>query len=283
MTKNPLIRVLVLFLACLTGCLQPPQEFDDMNHPDDDFKPKGRAVPVLEPTTGQWVNDNTWGDQFAGPLPQSEGREIQIVKNQRFYGPPAVHSVILTRSDAILAQNADVRAHITFGTGGVQNEFFCDWYHGVQFSLPANTITVAAKTFNPVAALPYVANDASIFLGAMLAKGDVAPARPLTLTEPFVTLGAFGGPDPTDVTYTVPDYAVGFRLYAYAPEFSTDPTVLSQLDVRIFANLLFAKFDGNAAALGREMTLPGGATEVAIQNQNPLSVANLALQWVLQL
>lgn len=277
MTKT-LISVLVLFLVSLNGCLYTPESETEMGHEaSKDMRP-GLAVPVLEPTTGDWVNDNTWGDQHTGPMPQTEGQEVQVIKNTNFYGPPAVHSVSLFRSDAVQAGNADLYAHITYGVGGVQNEFYCDWAQGAQFSITANSITVAAKTYRPDADNAYFANAASIFFGAMVAKGDASSPRPLTLTEGAITLIP-GSPTTDNVQYNVPDFAVGFRLFTLPP----DPTA-TDLDVDFVTgnpgNIL-AKVNGTELTGAREYPLPGATALVIVQNRHLTDARTVILQWVL--
>jgi hypothetical protein len=273
MTKAVLVVLVFLLSACT---------LETMQNPDDDLQRNARghvvrATPVLEPTTGAWVNDNTWGDQFAGVMPQSEGKEVQILKNSRFYGPPKVHSVNLFRSDARLPENADVHAHITYGAGGVQNEFFCDWNQGGQFALVANTITIAARTYAPNSNANYDANTGQIFLGAMVAEGSAGVrGQTLTFTEPVTTIPGGGASQ----TFDVPDFAVAIRVRLFQ---SDDPTTPTGIDInQSVGGLLATTNDAQVCAAGRDLPLVGAVDRVAVFNTTGAPVI-LVVQWVLGL
>jgi|SRR5882724_685075 len=272
MTKAFLVVLVFLLSACT---------LETMQNPDDDLQRNARghvvrATPVLEPTTGAWVNDNTWGDQFRGVMPQSEGKQIQILKNSRFYGPPKVHSINLFRSDVRLPENADVHAHITYGGGGVSNEFFCDWNQGIQLALVCNTLTIAAVTYAPSSNANYNAADGQIFLGAMIAQGSAGVrGQALTLTEPVATIAAGA-----NQLFNVPDFAVAVRVRLFQ---SDDPSTPTGVNIdQIVGSLLATTNDAQVCAAGRDLPLVGAVDQIQLFNTTGAGVT-LVVQWVLGL
>lgn len=243
---------------------------------------KRYAVSVLEPQKGEWVNNNVWGDQRFQPLPQTAGQVISVLpKNTSLYGPPAVHSVQLGRSDDVDAENADVYARVTLGCGGVENNFDCDWLHGAQFTVVCNSLSVQAVSYAPISGVAYNAAAASVALKVMTAKGSTNPSRcPLTLTEPNIVLVA--APDPASfVVYTFPDFAREFTAHVAD---NNDPAVPTNVAVTFFNQgaQALAVYDAQVFAGGRSVPIPGGANTVRLSNGSggPLSIT---AQWFLGL
>jgi hypothetical protein len=237
---------------------------------------------VLEPQRGGWVNNNVWGDQRSQGVPESVGVSVEVLpKNTHMYGPPAVHSVNLSRGDEIVAQNADVYASVTYGCGGIENNFLCDWLHGLQFSLVCNSIHIDALSYAPTTA-PYDAVGAAIFLGAMVAKGTVTQGcQPVTKTEPFTET-----PNGGVLVFPVPDFAraVTVHLLIEPATLNSDPSVPTSVLVRLTcagAGKL-AQYDAQVCAGGKSIPIPGGCTEIRILNNNAATVA-MTVQWFLGL
>lgn len=221
-----------------------------------------RGVTALEPTKGPWTNQNTFGDQRFQPLPATEGQVIQVLpKNTNLYGPPAVHSVQLGRSDDVPTQNADVYARVTVGCGGIENNFECDWLHGVQFSVVCNSISVTAVTYAPNGDAPYATSDASVALKAMVAKGSVQQWCPATYTLPTKALFA-------NQFHPVPDFAREFCLQVSA---NNDPQVPqdSLVHFRNDGGTDLAVYNSQVFAGGRTVPIPGGCNTVFIDFLGP--------------
>lgn len=221
---------------------------------------------ILEPVKGPWVNQNTFGDQRFESLPRTEGQVIAVLpKNTALYGPPAVHSLQLGRSDEVEAENADVRARITIGCGGVENSFDCDWLHGLQMALVCNSISVQAVTYAPIAFVPYNASEKAVALKAMVCKGTTTQGRcPATYTEQCVLLA--NAPDPASfVNYTFPDFAREFTVHL--PN-NNDPATPTGVTVTFFNQgaQALAVYDGQVFAGGRSVPIPGGSNTVRISN-----------------
>lgn len=236
------------------------------------------AVPVLEPQAGSWWNQNTFGDKYDGPFPVSEGIIIGVLpKNDRLYGPPAVHSVQLARGDNAPAQNADVRALISYGTGGAKNSFLCDWLHGAQFALVCNQISVSAVTYAPDGQDDYDPQNASLFLAAMVAKGDVSKGFPLTFTE--ASEGLIHG---TPLTFPVRDFAREVIVHVLN---NNNPQTPTKVDVEFETDsaAVLVVYDAQVCAGGVPIPIPGGTTNVRLLNNDTMANKGVMLQWVLGL
>lgn len=242
-----------------------------------------RGVSLLEPQKGAWVNNNLWGDQRPQGVPEAEGATVEVLpRNTHFYGPPTVHSIALVRGDEIVAQNADVYASVTYGCGGIQNNFLCDWLHGMQFSIVCNSVHVQAVSYAPSSLIPYNAAGAAIFLGAMVAKGTVAQGRcPATKTEPLHEVANLGVLD-----FPVPDFAreatVHLTIQTAPPTYNSNPATPTGILIRFTGTGAgkFAEYDAQVCAGGRSIPIPGGATEIRIIN-NSGNTATMMVEWFL--
>jgi hypothetical protein len=238
-----------------------------------------RALAVLEPTSGDWHNQNTWGEQFSGLFPLSAGSIIQVLpKLDRMYGPPAVHSIQLARGDSTPLQNAEVRARVSYGCGGVNNSFDCDWQHGVQFALVCNSVNVSAVTYAPAADLAYATAGGSFFLGASVSKGTTeSGAWPLTYTESTATLGLGTGADfPAQR-----DFTRGVTVHLLDNNNPATPTGVIAHFLSFGVEL--ARYDLQVFAGGRAIPVPGGTTDLLINNTAGPVNAKLTVQWFLGL
>ena len=98
-------------------------------HEQSQFKPPVNGV-VIEPVKGPWKNNVRWGDGFKGPMPAAAGSVIPVFSGEEIPGPPRVQTIQLFRDDRRPGQNADFRAHVSYGVGATNNDFFCDWAQG---------------------------------------------------------------------------------------------------------------------------------------------------------
>ncbi len=236
-----------------------------------------RVLRVLEPQKGPWVNNNFWGDQFTGPFPATSGKEIAILpKNTIMYGPPHVHSVQLFRSDTAPAQNADIRARVTYGCGGVNNSFDCDWLHGAQFSLVCNKVDITAVSYTPTDQDPYTPSSKHFFLGALVAKGSLAQGAPLTYTTQRISIAAAGAHD-----FPVLDLVRRVTVLV-GPNNNNDPAVPTgvTLDFQSAVGVSLVQYDAQVCAGSRMVPVPGGTTSVRIRCA---ATRDIALQWELGL
>ncbi len=235
-----------------------------------------RPIPVVEPTAGSWFNQNTFGDKYDGPFPLSEGITVGVLpKNDRLYGPPAVHSIQLARGDNAPAQNADVRALVSYGNGGVKNSFLCDWLHGAQFALVCNQISVSAVTYAPDGQSDYDPQNASLFLAALVGKGDVSKGFPLSFTE--ASEGIING---TPLVFPVRDFVREVIVHVLN---NSDPATATGITIEFDtdAGTALAIYDAQVCAGGASIPVPGGTTQVRLLNGGAPQV--VTLQWVLGL
>ncbi len=241
-----------------------------------------RGMRVLEPQKGAWVNQNLWGDQRTQALPGVAGQVVSVLgKNTIMYGPPAVHSVALVRSDEVNAGNADVYALVTAGCGGIENKFMVDWTHGAQFSLVCNSLSVAALSYAPAAGFAYDASDASIFLGAMVCKGTVAQGRcPATFTEPRTDIL-----HPGSAVFNVPDFAREVTVnVSVGSTLNNNPATATLVVVRFVSKggAVLAEYDAQVCAGGRSIPVPGGSNQIIVVNGSA-AVAFTTVVWFLGL
>lgn len=150
---------------------------------------------VINGSFAEGFSDN-WGARYSGPLPETEGEEINLIENEAvFAGLPSRVTVTTFWSPgheaqeiaALLGVNAHVRAVILFGCGAASDQIECDW--GQSVSVPANRITVRAKSFRPIYGDVYERGVSpeqaySIKIGALLSLGSVPhPAYYTTLQD----------------------------------------------------------------------------------------------------
>jgi len=244
------------------------------------------AFQVLSPTAGPWVNNNLWGDQHFADLPQSAGIVVTVSpKNTKMHGPPHVHSVQLARSDETSGNNADMRARVTYGCGGIENSFDCDWFHGSQFTLVANSVDVKAVSFAPVGWHAYDPALGSLSLRASVAKGSInQSSQPLTYTEPQAFLTDTTAPATAFADFPVRDFAKSFTVHLTNDTPNSDPNTPTGVLLEILngGNIL-AVYDAQVCAGGRVVPLPGFTTAVRIVNTSATLPVIPTLVWFLGL
>lgn len=172
--------------------------------------PANRVGAVcVEPTVGHWTGNNEWGYRIDTFYPQLEGGLIPILNNPGLPGPPRSLALTLFRSALVakLAVNAEIRAQLTYGAGGVSNTVLVDWGNGGSICIPCNTMRVDAISYAPFAP-PDVYNPTfnnapvKLTLGAIIGVEGAVPALPPSFTTPFATV------------------APGATLVAVVPEFA---------------------------------------------------------------
>ncbi len=224
----------------------------------------GQVTNMLEPRDGSlawWLKTSDFGGRFIGVLP-SEGNEIPIASLEKAPGPTRPIAVTLFRSDRDVTTegNTDVYALITYGAGGAQNTFRCDWTQGGSLCIPATNIRVSALVYSPAegeASSP----TAGITLGVTFGLGPVTPSRPPTFTTPIRLLD-ITEPDSV-LAFDVPDFAR--RVY---PLIGLDSANLSQLlfELRTGANVAIISRVLTAESLLQGFPVPGACTHGILQN-----------------
>ncbi|HEX2599579.1 MAG TPA: hypothetical protein VHL05_12430 [Terriglobales bacterium] len=272
--------LLLLILLFSVGCEAPRTEeemHDEFKVILDDRARPVRPAFVLEPQIGPWNNSPRWGSGYNGAMPDTAGVELPVFDLSQTFGPPKVHSIALFSSTNIGATNADVRAHVRWGAGAVQNEFYADWFNGAQFSLVADHIRITAVTWTPGRGSYDPANGA-IQLTACAAQGSVQTRYPLTYTEQALELAAAGG----TVNYNIPPLAKAVIVHATANDDPATPFAITATlataggssishDIQIFAS-------------GNPLVIPGGMNILSLLNTQPgPSPAPLQVQWILGL
>lgn len=230
-------------------------------------------IQTIESERGPWDVGGTYGRILSVPFPtRLDESPIAIFSCDRQLGPPRPRTLNLFRNDAQVSGggNADFYASITYGVGGVINNFLCDWSRGGQISLVCQTLRVDAIAYQPVGTSAYSPPTGLQTLGAMLGHVGSAPPKPPTFTTQRTTVatGNF-------VDFAVPDFArwVYPGLGSYMP--------LDAAPVNISLECL--NLGGQALKLSQYtermqlegVQLPGGTTEVRINNSAGFSVTPL--------
>jgi hypothetical protein len=169
----------------------------------------------------------------------------------------------LFRNDAELSvavSNADLYALITYGVGGIQNQFLCDWSRGGQFSLVLETVRVEAVPYLPQLGVPYLPPQGRQLLGCMLSHEGPSVARPVTFTSSAAGVASGGS-----VSFTVPDFArwVYPTNVVLPAQPSTDTVEFLNQGV---TTLKLVRLDD--AFLLRGTPVPGGTSVITVHNNS---------------
>jgi hypothetical protein len=232
------------------------------------FVPPVQGLPtleVLEARRGPWSVGGEYGRLINVAFPDSlAAAPIPIFSLDEQRGPPRPRTLNLFRSDAQLVPgiyNADFYASITYGIGGVLNNFLCDWSRGGQISIVCETLRVDAVAYQPVSDLDYTPPSGTQILGAMLSHEGSAPPRPPT----FTTQRAFL-PSGFTTDFVVPDFARWvYPSLGPSPPEPAAPTG-SILSCRNFSAFVLKEVELTEATLLQGVQLPGGTTEIRIAN-----------------
>lgn len=239
--------------------------------PPSPYTPKVDAC-VIEPTGGPWKNNNRWGDQRVAFVMPAEGVPTQIVDGNVIVGPPRVQSVQLHRGTQQSGSNADFRARIEYGVGGMSGSFDCDWADGVQFSIVANWVRIIAVTYRPNPINPYDPATGVLNIGASLAEGTVWPGRSVTFTESILIDQAPASPG----IFESPKFAKAVLLWGGNAAQTVDFIGAGSLN----------PFTGTIASFATYrdfgMAFPGGCERVIV-GASAVSAQTVTVQWFLGL
>lgn len=243
----------------------------------------GAPMPtaIVEPTGGDWTSAGSMGRSVVAPFPSTEGGVLTVFNRDRLYGPPRQRLLHLFRDNlgqTGLGQNSDVYAHVTYGVGGAQNEFFCDWRGHVP--LICDSVRVDAVTYRPLETSPYVSSqNLNHTLGALLGNAGASPAQAPTLTTGFQSLGNVA-PNNTR-RFAVPDFArrvvLNLNVFGLVPV-ATDFKLI--LDT---ANFQGVSMDFNLQMITEGIVLPGWCQGVLVVNTSANGATAVGLTWVLGL
>lgn len=236
-----------------------------------------QTIQTLESSNGPWQQAGAYGRKVAVQFPASlDATPESIYSIDGQIGPPRPRTLHLFRSDAQVVpnagKNAEWYASITYGVGGIQNQFFCDWGRGGQISLVCETLRVEAQAYAPSALAAYAPPDGTQILGGMLSHEGSAPPRPPTFTTQKV-LNQFG------VTllqaFPVPDFArwVWPNIVSFSGSFNaTDDLLFLSLHGNTLKRV---RIDDRLRQLGTPV--PGGTTDILYANAGPSDIV-----WGLQ-
>jgi hypothetical protein len=116
-------------------------------------KNAGPLVQAVEPVKGEWNQSNNWAtsfDKYKDGWPLMGTHIFSIAQCMAFRGPPRVRGIMLSRDDISIGGpqygdgSIDIKARITYGSGGFSQQLLVDWGAGTVINLPASTITVEA-------------------------------------------------------------------------------------------------------------------------------------------
>lgn len=237
---------------------------------------------IVEPTGGDWTSAGSMGRSYVGPFPAEAGGVITIFNRDRLYGPPRQRLLHLFRENlgaTGTGQNSEIYAHVTYGVGGAQNEFFCDWRGHVP--LICDSVRVDAVSYQPFTgnpAFPYVASqNLNHTIGCLLGNIGASPAEAPTLTTDFAALNNGGATR----SFSVPDFARKVVL---------DLNVFGLVPVATDFRLLFstATFFGKQMDFNQEMItdgvkLPGWCQRVTVVNTSANGATAVGVTWILGL
>jgi hypothetical protein len=186
--------------------------------------PKAEGRPMLdavcmEPAAGWWSSNSHFGRRFALTLPAQEGVIVDLLDSGEIPGPPRLVSCTLFREQFVNTAsqspiNADLRARITYGSGGTSNTVEMDWGNGGSFAIQAHTIRIEAITYRVEtidiagAEQPYNANKldglpAKWAIGATIGIDGASPPLPPTFTTTRLCLS----PIDAQQSFRVPNFA----------------------------------------------------------------------------
>lgn len=246
--------------------------------PGFDLNANPQGLPLtetLETFRGPWQQAGRYGRAVTGPFPRSvDDTPLAIFTIDKQNGPPRARTLQLFRSDAQIIPNVflncDTYASITYGVGGIQNNFLCDWARGGQITLVCDTLRVEAIPYAPLTGTPYAPPDESQVqtLGAMLGHEGVSQAR-----GPTFTTGRTIIPPTFSATYKVPDFAREVAVFA---------TNSADFDAAHDVTIEFLNFsDGAIAAVTMTpelamvpMPIPGSTTQITIAHGAGGSITN---------
>jgi hypothetical protein len=238
--------------------------------------PQGaQLIETLESFDGPWQRAGRYGRLVTAPYPATvDATPLSIFSIDKQNGPPRARTLHLFRSDARIIPdafiNADVYASITYGVGGVQNNFLCDWGRGGQIPLVCDTFRIDAVPYAPLFNTPYAPPpvDQLQTLGAMLGHQGVSVPRSPTFTTPRVII-----PPSFDATFLVPDFAREVAAFATnSDDFDSAHDVL--LEFLNFSDSAIAEINMTPELALVPMPIPGSTTQIRIVHNGSGSITN---------
>lgn len=238
--------------------------------------PQGlQLIETLESFKGPWQQAGRYGRSVTAPYPASVKDTPQAIFTiDKQNGPPRARTIQLFRSDALIIPsvfiNADTYASITYGVGGIQNNFLMDWCRGGQLTLVCDTLRIEAIPYAPLAGTPYAPppSDQVQTLGAMLGHQGVSQAQGPTFTTPRVII-----PPGNSATFIVPDFAREVSAFATnSGDFDSAHDVF--LEFLNFSDAAIASQDLDPAAMATRYPIPGSCTEITIVHNGSGSITN---------
>jgi hypothetical protein len=221
-------------------------------------------VQIMRATRGPWTEAGRYGQLFNNVLP-AEDEIIGLLQTGLLPGEPGPVTVNFFRSnrgvqsEADPTRNAEIRGVVTYGCGGITNQFEVDMISGVQLTVVANHLTLDLHTYNPAPDSPYAPYQ--LIAAAVLGHGNASAALPPTFTTPFIASdgGSLG------FTVDVPDFARSVCFHTN----ETDPTELAKLELEFVTPAVSIKVV-NVAALYGELTrekgiaIPAGTNQITV-------------------
>ncbi len=259
-------------------------------------------VRSVEPWLGPWKGNAMWGQRNTPrTFPPTEGFILGISENSEIPGPPRSIGVTLFRNSLPVENspnNADVKALITYGSGGASNTFQMDWALGGSFALQANTFRLDAISFRPrlnsvnTLAFPYDPGPipgggpiGQTILGFTMGINGSAPPLPPTFTTPGFYLNADGGP--TQYTAPVPPFArrVFVQLEVQDPSGSgtLPPPVSADYVIRLDSVSAPTVFPLTDDIRIHGLYLPAGVQSVTLLQTNLALVGSTLVSFLFQL
>jgi hypothetical protein len=236
--------------------------------------PNGRNESVsIEPDTAWWTGNSRFGRRQNYVLPLIEGSPVDVVDTGHLPGPPRLVTFNLIRDNppggAAGPINAEFRALLTWGSGGISRSMLVDWGPlGGAFALQCNTLRITAisyalETLNLAdAVVPYnpltlAGVQARYLIGASIGIDGSSPALPPTFSTDCRALTAIN----TQASYLVPHFA-----RRVIPLLGTDTpaaAVAANYQIAIVGDVqVLAKYTLTDAMLQNGLALPCGARAV---------------------
>jgi hypothetical protein len=173
-----------------------------------------------------------------------------------------VHLFRPDRELAVVSENADVHALVTYSNGAVESTFACDW--DAQFTIVCSKISIALETYKPFAGT-YNPGSRQHTFGALIGvgAGSGGGADPVAYSSGAMIIGVSnaGIPDQT-ATFAIPDLARRYHpLVAALPQW-----MRRSFRVQLANAFGFVAWD---AALDPDLSLhgipvPGGCSRVVV-------------------
>jgi hypothetical protein len=260
-------------------------------------EPSEGTVDALcaEPPVGWWSGNAHFGRREKLVLPATEGQQVGLLDTGELPGPPRLISVTLFRDHPGLAGgssvpiNADIKARVTYGSGGASNTFDMDWANGGSFAVQAHTLRIDAlsarvEAFSLAGAdQPYNPNNGlgtrvQFAIGATVGIDGVSPPLPPSFTPPCRALTVVE----TQQAYNVPEFA-----RKVIPVMGTDVVatiVPANYNISISGDVFtLARYNLTTAILENGLWLPAAARAVVIEKVGAAPDARTTMNFLLGL